>query len=263
MLQRFKEAHSAASASHNDDVAAQAAALIPPFAINRLGQAGSPRSGSWWRKRRRGETGPRDPGRRDAGPSRRGCWRCPSDVLRPRARRGGSFDRHHTPAAGSRRSADHPVGSKQGRLAGAAGRLDEALQTDIRSARATSNGCSGKIIRGSPWSRTTKARCSTCWADTRRRRSPTNARSSSSVKAAADADVLAWALTGLGRARLGKTTGAAQWRPSRRRSPFASRSTRTPELWARRVSRSRAPFGRTPGPKPRPGLGGRRARRLR
>jgi len=38
MLHRFKEAHAAASGSHNDDVAAQAAALIPLFAINRLNQ---------------------------------------------------------------------------------------------------------------------------------------------------------------------------------------------------------------------------------
>src|SRR5262249_18729356 len=37
-LQRFKEARSAASASHNDELAAQASALIPSFATNRLGQ---------------------------------------------------------------------------------------------------------------------------------------------------------------------------------------------------------------------------------
>jgi tetratricopeptide (TPR) repeat protein len=38
MLQRFKEAHAAASASHDDDFAAQAAAIIPMFAINRAHQ---------------------------------------------------------------------------------------------------------------------------------------------------------------------------------------------------------------------------------
>jgi tRNA A-37 threonylcarbamoyl transferase component Bud32/tetratricopeptide (TPR) repeat protein len=38
MLQRFREAHAVASASHSDDIAAQASSLIPPFAINRLGQ---------------------------------------------------------------------------------------------------------------------------------------------------------------------------------------------------------------------------------
>ena len=37
-LQRFREAHAAASASRNDEVAAQASALIPLFAVNRLGQ---------------------------------------------------------------------------------------------------------------------------------------------------------------------------------------------------------------------------------
>jgi len=37
-VQRFKEAHVVASASRSDEVAAQAAALIPPFAINRLGE---------------------------------------------------------------------------------------------------------------------------------------------------------------------------------------------------------------------------------
>ena len=37
-LQRLRDAHAAATASHNDVVAAQAAALIPPFAINRFGQ---------------------------------------------------------------------------------------------------------------------------------------------------------------------------------------------------------------------------------
>jgi tRNA A-37 threonylcarbamoyl transferase component Bud32/tetratricopeptide (TPR) repeat protein len=38
MIERFREAHEVASASHNDDIAAQASALIPPFAMNRLGQ---------------------------------------------------------------------------------------------------------------------------------------------------------------------------------------------------------------------------------
>jgi serine/threonine protein kinase/tetratricopeptide (TPR) repeat protein len=37
-LQRFKDAYAAANASHNDEVAAQASALVPPFALNRLGQ---------------------------------------------------------------------------------------------------------------------------------------------------------------------------------------------------------------------------------
>jgi len=37
-LQRFKEAYALATTSHNDEVAAQASALIPSFAINRLGQ---------------------------------------------------------------------------------------------------------------------------------------------------------------------------------------------------------------------------------
>jgi tetratricopeptide (TPR) repeat protein len=40
MLQRFKEAHSFASAGHSDEVAAKAAALIPSYAINRLAQVG-------------------------------------------------------------------------------------------------------------------------------------------------------------------------------------------------------------------------------
>jgi tRNA A-37 threonylcarbamoyl transferase component Bud32 len=43
MLQRFKEAHTTGSASHNDDVAAQAAAIIPVFEINRLGDAAAAR----------------------------------------------------------------------------------------------------------------------------------------------------------------------------------------------------------------------------
>jgi tetratricopeptide (TPR) repeat protein len=37
-MQRLKEAHAVASASRSDEVAAQAAALIPSFAINRFGQ---------------------------------------------------------------------------------------------------------------------------------------------------------------------------------------------------------------------------------
>jgi serine/threonine protein kinase len=37
-LERFREAHAAASASRSDEVAALSAALIPPFAINRFGQ---------------------------------------------------------------------------------------------------------------------------------------------------------------------------------------------------------------------------------
>jgi tRNA A-37 threonylcarbamoyl transferase component Bud32 len=37
-LQRLKDAHAAATVSRNDEVAAQASALIPSFAINRLGQ---------------------------------------------------------------------------------------------------------------------------------------------------------------------------------------------------------------------------------
>jgi tetratricopeptide (TPR) repeat protein/predicted Ser/Thr protein kinase len=38
MLERLKEAHALASASHSDEVAAKAAALIPSYAINRLAQ---------------------------------------------------------------------------------------------------------------------------------------------------------------------------------------------------------------------------------
>jgi tRNA A-37 threonylcarbamoyl transferase component Bud32/tetratricopeptide (TPR) repeat protein len=38
-LQRLREAHAAATVSRNDEVAAQASALIPSFAMNRLGQA--------------------------------------------------------------------------------------------------------------------------------------------------------------------------------------------------------------------------------
>jgi serine/threonine protein kinase/tetratricopeptide (TPR) repeat protein len=37
MLARFRESHGEATASHNDDLAAQASALIPSFAVNRLG----------------------------------------------------------------------------------------------------------------------------------------------------------------------------------------------------------------------------------
>jgi serine/threonine protein kinase/tetratricopeptide (TPR) repeat protein len=37
-LERFREAHAAASASHSDEVAAIAAAVIAPYAMNRLGQ---------------------------------------------------------------------------------------------------------------------------------------------------------------------------------------------------------------------------------
>jgi tetratricopeptide (TPR) repeat protein len=38
LLQRFKEAHAVAVASRSDDIAAKTAALIPPYAINRLEQ---------------------------------------------------------------------------------------------------------------------------------------------------------------------------------------------------------------------------------
>jgi tetratricopeptide (TPR) repeat protein/predicted Ser/Thr protein kinase len=38
ILQRLRDAHTAATASHNDEVAAQAASLIPSFAINRFGE---------------------------------------------------------------------------------------------------------------------------------------------------------------------------------------------------------------------------------
>jgi tRNA A-37 threonylcarbamoyl transferase component Bud32/tetratricopeptide (TPR) repeat protein len=37
-LERFRQAHAAATAGRNDELAAQASSLIPPFAMNRLGQ---------------------------------------------------------------------------------------------------------------------------------------------------------------------------------------------------------------------------------
>ena len=78
MLQRFKEAHAAASASHNDDVAAQASALIPPFAINRLGQTVGRAGVAGGRPAETSRGSATRPWPTRCWPRRRACWRCRS-----------------------------------------------------------------------------------------------------------------------------------------------------------------------------------------
>jgi tetratricopeptide (TPR) repeat protein len=250
MLERFKEAHAAATASRNDDVAAQAAALIPPFAINRLGQTTVAQE---WLGVARGDVA------RLGHETLADAMLGQAEGMMAASER--AYDR--TLAAADRSIAitqrllgpDDPLTiqwkANKGNWLEAAGRLDEALQIDVqaredfervlgqdhpRIAFVWSN--EGEVLN--LLGRYAEAEAAYHRAEKLFRQS------------AADAEVLAWVLTGLGRAILGKGEPAAAIAPLeealairiQKHAPPAqlgeTRFALARALWPRRTDRRRA-----------------------
>jgi len=202
MLQRFKDAHAAATASHNDDVAAQAAAIIPAFAINRRDQV---TVASEWFEVAQGDV------------ARLGRETLASAMLAESEGVLSSTKKDYTRALAAADRAiditrrllgpDDPLTiawvANKGDWQMSAGRLDEALQTDIsarkqfervlgpdhpRVAMVLNN--EGEVLN--LLGRYAEAEVAYDRAVRLFRQSGT------------EGDVLGWALTGLGRARLGQ-----------------------------------------------------------
>jgi serine/threonine protein kinase/tetratricopeptide (TPR) repeat protein len=210
-LQRFKEAHATASASHDDDIAAQAAAIIPAFAINRLRQVQV--ASEWF-------------GVAQGAVARLGRETLASSML---AESEGvlsltTHDYARALAAADRSiditrrllGPDDPLTiswhANKGDWQAAAGRLDEALQTDV-SAREHFERVLGRdhprvaivlVNEGEVLNLLGRH----AEAEIAYERAVQLFRQS-----AANADVLAWALTGLGRARIGEKQPAAAVAP--------------------------------------------------
>ena len=207
-LQRLRDAHSAATASRNDEVAAQASALIPSFAMNRLGQVGVARE---WLGVARGAV------------ARLGRETLADAMLAQAegmlAVSEGAFGRALTAAehsiAVTRRllGPDDPLTiqwvANKGNWQVTAGRLDEALQTDIQARTHFER------VLGSEHPRVALVSNNEGEALNLLGRYPeAEVAYQRAVKldrqSGVDADVLAWGLTGLGRALLGqKRPGAA------------------------------------------------------
>jgi tRNA A-37 threonylcarbamoyl transferase component Bud32/tetratricopeptide (TPR) repeat protein len=211
MLQRYKEAYATANASRKDDIAAQAAAIIPTFAVNRLRQLVVAQE--WF-------------GVAQGAVARLGRETMASAML-ALSESFVSAAEHDYPRAidAADRSIDITrrllgpddpltIGwqANKGDLQAAAGRLDEALQTDIsarehfdrvlgldhpRAALVWNN--QGEVLN--LLGRHAEAEAAYQHALRIFRQSGTNA------------DVLGWALTGLGRARLGEKRPAAAVAP--------------------------------------------------
>ena len=202
MVQRFKDAHAAASASHKDDVAALAAAVIPAFAINRVHQVLV--ASEWF-------------GVAQASVARLGRETLADAML---ASSEGimaltTHDYERALAAADRSiditrrllGPDDPLTiawqANKGDWQRAAGRLDEALRTDV-SAREQFERVLGRdhprvalVLSNEGEVLNLLGRYAE--AELAYERAVLLFRQSG-----ADADVLSWALTGLGRARVGK-----------------------------------------------------------
>jgi tetratricopeptide (TPR) repeat protein len=211
MLQRFKEAFSTAIASHYDDIAAQAAAVIPAFAINRLHQ--TPVASDWF-------------GVASGAVARLGHETL-ADAMLATSEAVLSLTTHdydRALAAADRSiditrrllGPDDPLTiawqADKGDWQRAAGRLDEALQTDI-AARKQFERVLGRdhprvaiVLVNEGEVLNLLGRHSE--AEVAYERSVQIFRHS-----ATDPDVVAWALTGLGRARLGQERPAAAVAP--------------------------------------------------
>jgi tRNA A-37 threonylcarbamoyl transferase component Bud32/tetratricopeptide (TPR) repeat protein len=210
-LQRLREAHTAATGSHNDEVAAQASSLIPSFAMNRLNQVLVARE---WLAVARGDV------------ERLGRETLAHAMLAQAegmlAVSEGDFARALTAAdhsiAVTRRllGPDDPLTiqweSNKGDWQETAGRLEEALQTDIQARThfervlgsehprvALVSNNEGEVLN--LLGRYAEAEVAYDRAVKLDRQS------------GVDADVLAWALTGLGRARLGQKRATAAVAP--------------------------------------------------
>jgi tRNA A-37 threonylcarbamoyl transferase component Bud32 len=250
MLQRFKEAHAMAVASRNDDVAAQAAAIIPAFAINRMHETVVARE--WF-------------GVAQGAVARLGHETLANAML---AESEGVLSLTNHDYARALTAADRAIDITS-RLSGpddpltiawlankgdwqqAAGRLDEALQTDV-SARKQFERVLGRDHPRVALVLINEAEVLLLLG----RYAEAESAYDRSVKvlrqSGTDAGVLAWALTGLGRARLGEKRPAAAVPPleealAARVEKKASRAllgeTRfalARALWSRLSDRSRA-----------------------
>ena len=243
-LQRFKEAHAAASASHNDEVAAQASALIPSFAINRFGQELVARE---WLVVARGDV------------ARLGRETLADAMLAQAegmlALTEGAFERALTEADRSIAVTRRLLGpddlltiqweANKADWLQTAGRLDEALRTDVaarehferllgsehpRVALISSN--EGEVLNLLGRHAEAEIAC---------RRAVQLFRQSG-----ARPDVLGWALTGLVSHCSARHNPTRPSLRSRRRWPSASRSTRPDRNSGRHASRWRARSGRSP-----------------
>ena len=211
MLQRFKEAHAAASASRDDDVAAQAAAIIPAFAINRAHEV---QVASEWFGVAQGAVA------RLGGETMANAMLAASEGVLSLT----THDYARALAAADRAiditrrllGPDDPLTiawqADKGDWQLAAGRLDEALQTDV-SAREQFERVLGRdhprvamVLNNEGEALNLLGRYAE--AEVAYERAVQLFRQSG-----ADADVLAWALTGLGRARLGEKQPAAAVAP--------------------------------------------------
>jgi tetratricopeptide (TPR) repeat protein len=211
MVQRFKDAYAAASASHYDDVAAQAAALIPSYATNRLGQVAVARE---WVLVAQGAV------------ARVGHETLANAMLAQAEGMLALMD-HDYPRVFT--AADRSIDITR-RLLGAddlltiiweankgdwefrAGRLAEALQTDVRARQSLEH----LLGREHP-------RVAMVWYNEAEVLNQLGRHAEAAAayqraaqifrQSGADADVLAWALTGLGRTRLGENQPAAAIEP--------------------------------------------------
>jgi tRNA A-37 threonylcarbamoyl transferase component Bud32/tetratricopeptide (TPR) repeat protein len=210
-LQRLRDAHTAATESRNDEVAAQAAALIPSFAMNRFGQELVARE---WMGVARGAV------RRLGRETLADAMLAQAEGMLAASE--GAFGRALAAAdhsiAVTRRllGPDDPLTiqweSNKGNWQETAGRLDEALQTDIQARThfervlgsehprvALVSNNEGEVLN--LLGRYAEAEVAYERAVKLYRQS------------GVDADVLAWALTGLGRALVGQKRFAAAVAP--------------------------------------------------
>jgi tetratricopeptide (TPR) repeat protein len=210
-LQRLREAHAAATVSRNDEVAAQASALIPSFAMNRLGQAVVARE--WLSVARSTVARLGRETLADAMLAQAEAMLAASDGAYGRALAAAD---HSIDVTRRLLGPDDPLTiqweSNKGNWQEAAGLLDEALQTDVqvrahfervlgsehpRVALVSNN--EGEVLN--LLGRYLEAEVAYERAVKLDRQS------------GVDADVLAWALTGLGSARLGQKRSAAAAAP--------------------------------------------------
>ena len=211
MLPRFKEAHTIASASRNDDVAAQASAMIPSIEVNRFGHVSLARD---WLQVAQGDVARL--GRESLAEAMF------SQAVGMLALTDRAYDRALNAADHSIAVTTHLLGAddpltiqweaNKGDWLEAAGRLDEALQTDVRAREQFEH----LLGRDHP-------RLAVFWNNEGEvlnllgRYTAAEAAYQRSVQLfrqnGADSDVLAWALTGLGRALLGKAEPARATAP--------------------------------------------------
>lgn len=210
-LRRFKEAHVAGSASRNDEVVAQASALIAPFAMNRLGQVSVARE---WLVVARGDVARL--GRETLADAM--LAQAEGMLALSEQEYGRALTAADRSIAITRRllGPDDPLTiqweSNKGNALAAAGRFVEALQTDVRAREhfervlgrehprvALVSNNEGEVLN--LLGRYADAEVAYQRAIELDRRS------------GVDADVLGWALTGLGRARLGQKQATAAVAP--------------------------------------------------